>query len=141
MADIPNVISVSETSLVVCYDDDLRVVWFFDIKINLNIYTVSPPSFLNDSLKIKKLPHRVALSFIHGKATWIVFFGFSFEASCLPSWIVRVWVHESWIMSHKSFSADTITCFLSDKHIGTLFLDLSVTFIRIFSIIGILSVC
>ena len=69
MADIPNVISVSETSLVVCYDDDLRVVWFFDIKINLNIYTVSPPSFLNDSLKIKKLPHRVALSFIHGKAT------------------------------------------------------------------------
>ena len=71
----------------------------FDIKMNLNIYTVSPPSFLNDSLKIKKLPHRVALSFIHGKATWIVFFGFSFAASCLPSWIVRV---STWIMNYES---------------------------------------
>ena len=71
----------------------------FDIKMNLNIYTVSPPSFLNDSLKIKKLPHRVALSFIHGKATWIVFFGFSFAASCLPSWIVRV---SAWIMNNES---------------------------------------
>ena len=71
----------------------------FDIKMNLNIYTVSPPSFLNDSLKIKKLPHRVALSFIHGKATWIVFFGFSFAASCLPSWIVRV---SAWIMNFES---------------------------------------